>query len=96
MADIEKKELNTEKVDEKKNADKKLKSKKEDKPSLLSRIGTWYKGFKAEFNKIVWTAPKTVVTNSLVVIAVCIVVAAVIGVLDVAFNYAIAGLGQIF
>lgn len=101
MSDIEKKveeteveATETEKKVEKKTDDK-VKAKKKDKPSLFSRIGAWFKGFKAEFKKIVWTSPRTVLINSLVVIVCVAVVAAVIGLLDYVFSTSIVGLSRL-
>ena len=87
MADIENKV--SESVDKK--ADKPQKAKKDKKP-LRSRIAAWFRGFKAEFKKIVWVSPKNVAINTVIVLVVVLVVAAVIGVLDFAFSNAISGL----
>lgn len=78
-----------------KKADAKVKTKKKDKPSLFSRIKAWFKAFKAEFKKIVWTAPRTVLKNSIVVIICVAIVAAVIGVLDYVFSTSIVGLSRL-
>ena len=78
-----------------KKADAKVKTKKKDKPSLFSRIKAWFKAFKAEFKKIVWTAPRTVLKNSIVVIICVAIVAAVIVVLDYVFSTSIVGLSRL-
>lgn len=108
MSDIEKKVAEEEtseaaavetKADEKKadvkKTDDKVKAKKKDKPSLFSRIVAWLKAFKAEFKKIVWTSPRTVLINSIVVIVCVAVVAAVIGLLDYVFSTSIVGLSRL-
>ena len=89
MADIEKK---TSDAVEKK-ADKPQKVKKDKKP-LGSRISAWFRGFKAEFKKIVWVTPKNVAINTAIVLVVVVVVAAVIALLDIVFSGAINGLGM--
>ena len=86
MADIENKQ------DEK--VEKKSKAKK-DKPSLGSRIAAWFRGFKAEFKKIVWVAPKNVVINTAIVLVVVLVVGAVLYGLDLMFSYAFIGLSYL-
>ena len=90
MADIEKK---TSEAAEKK-ADKPQKVKKDKKP-LGSRISSWFRGFKAEFKKIVWVTPKNVAINTAIVLVVVVAVAAVIGVLDYVFSQSIIGLGTL-
>ena len=86
MADIEKKQ--DEKVEKKSRA-------KKDKPSLGSRIASWFRGFKAEFKKIVWVAPKTVVINTGIVLVVVLIVGAVLFGLDTLFSGAIVGLSRL-
>ena len=86
MADIEKKQ------DEK--VEKTSKAKK-DKPSLGSRIASWFRGFKAEFKKIVWVTPKSVVVNTGIVLVVVLVVGAVLFGLDTLFSGAIVGLSRL-
>ena len=90
MADIEKKKSDA--VEPK--TDKPQKVKKDKKP-LGSRIAAWFRGFRAEFKKIVWVSPKNVVTNTAIVLVVVIAVAAVIGVLDYVFSQSILGLDSL-
>lgn len=84
MAENEKKELEQ--------AEKKAAKAKSDKPSIWKRIGSWFKGLKAECKKISWTSWKEVKSSTLIVLACVIVFAIVIGVLDYAFSGAISGL----
>ena len=105
MADIEKKAA--EAVDaEAAKAEKKAAAKAEvakkaaekakaDKPSLGSRIKTWFKGFKAEWKKIVWVTPEACLKNTVVVLVVVAVVAAVLALLDYVFSTSIVGLSRI-
>ena len=90
MADTEK---TTSEVAEKK-AKKEVKAKK-DKPSLGSRIASWFRGFKAEFKKIVWVTPKNVAINSAIVLVVVLVVGAVLFGLDTLFSGAFIGLSRL-
>ena len=92
MADIEKKAAET--VESAKKADKPAKAKK-DKPSLGSRIAAWFRGFKAEFKKIVWVTPKNVAINTAIVLVVVLVVGAVLFGLDTLFSGAIIGLSRL-
>lgn len=84
MAENEKKELAK--------AEKKAPKVKSDKPSIWKRIGAWFKGLRSECKKISWTNWKTVKSSTLIVLVCVIIFAIVIGVLDFAFNGAIAGL----
>ena len=84
MAENEKKELQK--------AEKKAAKAKSDKPSIWKRIGSWFKGLRAECKKITWTSWKEVKTSTFIVLVFVIVFAIVIGVLDYAFSGAISGL----
>ncbi len=68
---------------------------KEKKPSLLSRIGAWFRTTKAELKKIAWTPRKMLWKNTLLVFAAMIALAIVIGLLDAVFNEAFLGLSKI-
>ena len=59
---------------------------KSDKPSLWSRIASWFKSVKSEAKKVVWPNKQTVVKNTVVVIVALIVLCAVVTVLDVVFG----------
>ena len=61
------------------------------KPGLLARIKTFWKETKSEVKKVVWPTPKQVLNNTLIVIAVVIIAAVFIAVVDAAFK-GIAGL----
>ncbi|MBQ8746506.1 MAG: preprotein translocase subunit SecE [Clostridia bacterium] len=69
---------------------------KEKKPSLFSRIGSWFRTTKAELKKIAWTPRKTLWKNTALVLVAMVVLAVVIGLLDVVFLAAIDGLSAIF
>ena len=69
---------------------------KEKKPSLFSRIGSWFRTTKAELKKIAWTPRKTLWKNTALVLVAMVVLAAVIGLLDYVFSSAIVGLGLLF
>ena len=71
-----------------KSAEKKPVSKK---PGLIARIKTFWKETKSEVKKVVWPSPKQVLNNTLIVIAVVVMAAVFIGVVDAAFKF-LAGL----
>ena len=60
--------------------------KKSDKPGLFARIGKWFRELRIEAKKVVWPTQKAVWKNTLIVIIVLIVLAAIITILDVAFG----------
>ena len=78
-------------------AGKETKAKKapKDKPSLGSRIGHFFRGYKSEVKKIVWCPWKQVRKNSLVVLVVVITVAVAICLLDFAFSQGIFELREL-
>lgn len=47
---------------------------------------SWFKGLKAEFNKIVWATPKEVAKQSGAVVAVSVVLGLIIVILDYAIQ----------
>ena len=75
---------------------KEAKAKKKDKPSLMSRVKSWLRTYKSDMKKIVWSSPKQVLHNSILVLVSVIVIGAVIGILDLVFNMSIVGLDSIF
>ncbi len=97
MSEEKKNQINaSEKVDAK-GADKKdAKAKKKDKPSFFARVKAWLRTYKSDMKKIVWSSPKQVLNNSILVLVCIVVLGAVIGLLDVVFNMAIVGLDTIF
>ena len=68
---------------------------KKDKPSLGERLGAWFRSYKSEVKKIVWTSPKTVWNNSIMTIVAIIVTAIVVGLLDYIFNSGVDGLSRL-
>lgn len=70
-------------------------AKKEKKP-LGQRIGHFFRSYKSEIKKIVWSPWKQVRKNSLVVLALVVACAAVICALDIAFSEALLSLAELF
>ena len=68
---------------------------KNSKPSVFKRFGAWLKSVKAELKKIVWTSPSAVRTNTIMVIIVMIVFAALTGLVDLIFSRFIYILGRL-
>ncbi len=67
-----------------------------EKKSLFSRIGSWFRTTKAELKKIAWTPRKMLWKNTALVLAAMVVLAAVIALLDIIFPKAIVGLSLLF
>ena len=94
MAENEKKVA--EEVTEKKEA----KATKASKPAknkvpLGKRIAKAGREFKAEFKKIVWSSRRATFSNTVLVVAVMVIVAVVIGLLDTGFSKLLTLLGSI-
>ena len=75
--------------------EKKPEVKKANKPSLGSKLGKWFREFKAEFKKIVWCNRKDTFNSTVLVVVSVLVVAAVVSGLDIGFSDAINALGKI-
>jgi len=72
-----------EKIVSKADNDKKsAKPEKSSKPGIFRRIGKFFRDTKSEFSKIVWPTLPSVVRNTLVTLAVCAVLGAIIFVVD--------------
>lgn len=63
--------------------------------SFFSRIFAWLRSVKSELKKIVWTSPKALRTNTIMVIVALIIAAAATGVIDTIFSKFIYILGVI-
>ena len=73
----------------------KTKKAAKDKPSLWSRIGHFFRGYKSEVKKIVWCPWNQVRKNSLVVLVVVIACAVAICAVDFALSKGIFTLGSL-
>lgn len=63
------------------------KAKKEKKPSVFKKIGSFFKEVKVEtFKRITWPSSKQVLNNTIVVIVTVIVVFILVFALDYAFS----------
>ena len=63
--------------------------------SFFSHAFAWLRSVKSELKKIVWTSPKALRTNSIMVIVALVIVAAATGVIDTIFSKFIYILGII-
>ncbi|MCR5488393.1 MAG: preprotein translocase subunit SecE [Lachnospiraceae bacterium] len=64
--------------------------KKEKKDSQVAKkTGTFWKGVKAEFKKIIWPDRKTLYRQTVAVVVVSVITGALIAVLDRALQYGI-------
>lgn len=70
-------------------------SAKKNKVPLGKRIKKALKEFKAEFKKIVWSNRKSTFSNTVLVIVIMVIVAVVIGLLDLGFSNLITWIGKL-
>ncbi|MBR6676571.1 MAG: preprotein translocase subunit SecE [Clostridia bacterium] len=63
--------------------------------SFFSRIFAWLRSVKSEMKKVVWTSPKALRANTIMVVVALIIVAAATGVVDFVFSKFITILGII-
>ncbi len=87
MAEIEKSKAASETKSDKKPA--------KSKPSFFARIAKFFREYKAELKKVTWASGSDTLRNTIVVVVSVIIVGAVIGVLDFAFNSGLVGLGNL-
>ncbi len=66
---------------------------KEKKPG---RVAKFFRDYKSELKKITWCPFKTVKQSTGLVVAFVVVLAAVIGVLDLAFSSGLMAFGRLF
>ena len=70
------------------------------KPNLFVRTGSkfakWFREMNSELKKVVWPSGKQLLNNTLVVLAVAVLVGIVIWTLDALAGLGIDGLGSIF
>ena len=82
-------------MSEKENKAVQEKKAKSDKPSVFKRIGTWFKSLRSEAKKVSWASVASVRKNTLVVVVCVLVIAVVLGVLDITLTKAIGGLSDL-
>ena len=76
--------------------EKKASKPAKEKVPFSERMSHFFRGYKSELKKIVWSPWKQVRKNSLVVLAVVVACAAVICALDLAFSEALLSLAELF
>ncbi len=57
------------------------------KPSFIKKIADYFKSVKGEFKKIVWPSKESVIKNTGVVIAYCIIIGVIVFLLDMLFSW---------
>ena len=93
MADIEKKEgASAKKADN--GADKPAPAKK-NKPSLKEKLGKFFRDYKSELKKVVWSTPQQTLNNTILVAVSVVITSVCIGLLDFAFSTGLTALGRL-
>ncbi len=87
----EEKNIQSEKQAEKKPAAKPVK----EKVPFGVRIKNFFKNYKSEMKKIVWSSKDQVIKNTSVVVALVVASGIILVVLDLAFNMGITALGKL-
>ncbi len=65
--------------------EKSKKSEKKTEKKKPGKVAKWFKDLKSEFKKVVWPSKKTVVDNTSIVLAVVVLSAVFVGLLDYGF-----------
>ncbi len=89
MAEIEKTQAKA------KEAKTEKKPVKKDKPSVGARMSKFFREYKAELKKVTWASKQDTLRNAVVVAVSVVVVGAVIGALDIAFDAGLRALGNL-
>lgn len=66
-------------------AKKEVKTNKDNKKESKNKK-SFFKGFKAELKKVIWPSPKQLVNNTIAVIVIVLITAAIVFVLDLTFE----------
>ena len=94
MADTEKKtEVAEAKADKPAKADKSVPAKKKDSFGKLT--AKFFREYKSELKKVVWSTPKQTLNNTILVAVSVIVVSLGVGILDFAFSAGLTALGKL-
>ena len=80
---------------EKENKNAVEKKVKEKKPSLFSKLGSWFKSLRSEAKKVSWASAASVRKNTLIVIVCVVILSAIIGALDILLTNTISALSNI-
>ena len=91
MADIEKKEAAPAK---KADTDKPAPTKK-NKPKLTERVARFFREYRSELKKVVWSTPQQTLNNTILVAVSVVVTSVCIGILDFAFSTGLTALGRL-
>ncbi|MBQ7564358.1 MAG: preprotein translocase subunit SecE [Lachnospiraceae bacterium] len=57
--------------------------------AVSEKAGSWFKGLKAEFNKIAWETRENVTKQTISVVVVSVIVGVIIAILDMIMQYGI-------
>ena len=91
MADIEKKEAAPAK---KADSDKPAPAKK-NKPKLTERVVRFFREYRSELKKVLWSTPQQTLNNTILVAVSVVVTSVCIGILDFAFSTGLTALGRL-
>ena len=65
------------------------KTAKKNGQSIGGKIGAWWKGLKAEYNKIIWENKETVGKQTVAVVIITVILGVVIAIVDYILKYGI-------
>ena len=56
---------------------------------MAEKISTWFKGLKAEYNKIIWESKESVTKQTVAVVIITVILGVVIAIVDYILKYGI-------
>ena len=65
------------------------------KPKLTERIARFFREYRSELKKVVWSTPQQTLNNTILVAVSVVVTSVCIGILDFAFSTGLTALGRL-
>ncbi|MDO4966646.1 MAG: preprotein translocase subunit SecE [Lachnospiraceae bacterium] len=56
---------------------------------MAEKISTWFKGLKAEYNKIIWESKESVTKQTVAVVIISVVLGVIIAIVDWILKYGV-------
>lgn len=56
---------------------------------MAEKISTWFKGLKAEYNKIIWESKESVTKQTVAVVIISVVLGVIIAIVDWVLKYGV-------
>ena len=68
---------------------------KKNKPKLTERVARFFREYRSELKKVVWSTPQQTLNNTILVAVSVVITSVCIGILDFAFSTGLTALGRL-